>query len=281
MKIVLLTFFYVSVASSCEVSLHKYLYIFNNNSLTDYISKRSSNCSDKQKSQIFESLNKTSGTLNTLFLKISESTIKPKIINIVTESEIIRKALSLTDEFKISSLNRSIPGDNIYSETSQSFRVSCSGCQDQGRFSYTIENQNNKGWGEISLLKKKYAYIANDNIKAFTKDLSEGDFSKTSLFGLKNKNSYITDIKDLKFYKINRHLKQNQPLLKSMLSPKTLVKYGDIVTVVAKTNNIQLSIKAKAKSRGVIGDTIQLKNLNSKKIITGTITNFNEVEIKI
>ncbi len=58
-----------------------------------------------------------------------------------------------------------------------------------------------------------------------------------------------------------------------------LVKSGSLVSLVANVNGLTVSVQGIALERGAIGDTIRVRNLSSKKMMTGKVIDVGLVEI--
>ena len=58
------------------------------------------------------------------------------------------------------------------------------------------------------------------------------------------------------------------------------VKRGSTVTMVAKVNGLGIEVQGVAMQRGGIGDVIKVRNLSSKKILSGVIVDVGRVEIR-
>ncbi|MBU0680922.1 MAG: flagellar basal body P-ring formation chaperone FlgA [Proteobacteria bacterium] len=70
-------------------------------------------------------------------------------------------------------------------------------------------------------------------------------------------------------------------LLKQYLEKQPLVKRGDLVTITARTESVQVSTKGEARSEGAEGDFIQVKNLSSRQIITAQVVDQGLVRVDL
>lgn len=68
-------------------------------------------------------------------------------------------------------------------------------------------------------------------------------------------------------------------LLAKYLKKLPLVKRGDLVTITATTKSLQITTKGEARSQGVKGDTIQVKNLGSRQLITAQVVGPGRVQV--
>ena len=84
--------------------------------------------------------------------------------------------------------------------------------------------------------------------------------------------SYATHAEELIGMVTRRSLDANKPLAKNDLTPPVLVHRNEIVTVIYKNGLMALTTKARALANAGKGDTIQLENPSSKKIIEATVT---------
>jgi flagella basal body P-ring formation protein FlgA len=78
---------------------------------------------------------------------------------------------------------------------------------------------------------------------------------------------------------LRQQIKENKPLKKSMLTIPKLVKRGALVELVFKKSGIFLSAEGEALGDGKRSDIIKVKNLKSKKIVTGRVIGVNLVDV--
>jgi flagella basal body P-ring formation protein FlgA len=65
------------------------------------------------------------------------------------------------------------------------------------------------------------------------------------------------------------------------LSKPTLIKKGDKITIIAKNNGFQISMKGTALTAGGKDDKIRVKNSKTKKIIQGIIFDAQTVKVTL
>ncbi len=73
----------------------------------------------------------------------------------------------------------------------------------------------------------------------------------------------------------------NTVITGSILEKRLLVRRGEMATLVAHLNGVNATTGVKALSDGAIGDTIQVINTVSKKIITAIVTGKNTLEVNV
>lgn len=90
---------------------------------------------------------------------------------------------------------------------------------------------------------------------------------------------YFTNKEDLIGKQVKRRLKQNQVITPNQITEPLLVKRGEKVTLVAKSNRFAIRMNGEALMNGSLGDRIRVKNTSSKRIIEGTVTRHSEVTV--
>lgn len=73
-----------------------------------------------------------------------------------------------------------------------------------------------------------------------------------------------------------RRISKNTPIFNSNLC---FICKGDNVSIFARTATLEIKAIGQALDNGIIGDTIAVLNLNSKKVIDAKIKNIGEVEV--
>lgn len=80
-------------------------------------------------------------------------------------------------------------------------------------------------------------------------------------------------------WRMVRSVGTDQVILMSDLEPVPVIAKGDKVNLVFEGVNLHLQVKAEALSDGGIGQTIQVRNLQSKRKITGTVQDASTVVV--
>ncbi len=81
-------------------------------------------------------------------------------------------------------------------------------------------------------------------------------------------------------WQMQRSLGIGQPISRNDLIPLAMIRKGAVVDLVYNQGNVHLSIKAEALEDGGPGDTIAVRNLQSKKQIYATVQDSNTVEVQ-
>lgn len=81
-------------------------------------------------------------------------------------------------------------------------------------------------------------------------------------------------------WQVTRSLGALEPISTTDLKPLSAVKKGDKVSLVYRKNGIQLTVLVEAMEDGALGDTILVRNLDSKKQIYGKVQDQNTILAK-
>lgn len=76
-----------------------------------------------------------------------------------------------------------------------------------------------------------------------------------------------------------RTLQPNEPILQSDLASQLMIRRGDMVTLIYARGNLKMSTHVEALGDGEPGQTIPVRNLQSKKQVFATVKDGNTVEI--
>lgn len=90
---------------------------------------------------------------------------------------------------------------------------------------------------------------------------------------------YFSHREDLLGKQTRRRLRQNQVITPSQIIEPLMVKRGEKVTLIAKSNNFAIRMIGEAMMNGARGERIRVKNMSSRRIIEGTVTQSGEVTI--
>lgn len=93
------------------------------------------------------------------------------------------------------------------------------------------------------------------------------------------KRDAIQDPEQVVGAKLRRVVSANVPLREAWLSIPPLVKRGAIVDLTFSRGGISLSAQGEALGDGKKRDMIRVRNLNSKKIVTGRVIGINRVDV--
>ncbi len=100
---------------------------------------------------------------------------------------------------------------------------------------------------------------------------------KRNIFNLKS--SYIKSFKDAEGKILKTNLKKGEYLKLSQLEEPPVIKKGDIITLVAKNENLLILTSGISREDGFINKLIKVENLQSGKLVRGIVKEKSKVEV--
>jgi flagella basal body P-ring formation protein FlgA len=90
---------------------------------------------------------------------------------------------------------------------------------------------------------------------------------------------YLAKISDVVGKKVRSSIRSNTPFKLDQLEKVTLIKSGQIVTIVMENDSMRVTMTGKARSAGGEGDTINVQNMNSLKEFPAKVIDANTVMV--
>lgn len=78
-----------------------------------------------------------------------------------------------------------------------------------------------------------------------------------------------------------RNVRKGDVVKRNLVKNRLLVRRGEIVALHIKSGNMQIKGRAKALSNGSLSETIQVRYLKSRKILSGRVSGENFVEVEL
>jgi flagella basal body P-ring formation protein FlgA len=91
--------------------------------------------------------------------------------------------------------------------------------------------------------------------------------------------SVITDPGEVLGKRTRRAIGAKVPLRADFIELPPLVKRGDLVTIIARSNGLKITTLGQVKKKGRLGDRIPVVNLDSKKILHARVIDSNTVKV--
>lgn len=153
----------------------------------------------------------------------------------------------------------------------------------QNKFSCNVEIfADGKPYAKTQILGKYYVlgevYVPAKNINKG--EVITADMLKTISVRMNRiKPANVVDKEKLVNKEAKKSLKEGKLINDRDIGSKIIIKKNDIVTVVYKTDKMQITAKVQALSDGAKGDKIEVMNTKSKKVLFGEILDAETVEI--
>ena len=177
-----------------------------------------------------------------------------------------------------------VRGLAVYPQGQLSFRADSSGMVDtKGRLSFFLDLL-------IDGVKKdrltvKGTIIVYEQVLCAVRQLKKGqpvlrqdlNFEMKNIFDLDS--NYIVDFKTIEKKIVKTGIKKGAYLKQDLFAYPYLVKKGDMVTLVAKNNNMRIITSGICKEDGFENTLIKVENLNSGKLVRGIVKDKSRVEV--
>ncbi|MDH4100408.1 MAG: flagellar basal body P-ring formation chaperone FlgA [Nitrospirota bacterium] len=127
-----------------------------------------------------------------------------------------------------------------------------------------------KVWAKVSVSFMEDVVVLSEPVKrgeVITEEMVTVEQRDT----LRLKNSVLRDTGEVVGKNATRNLQAGDMLARNAVELPLVIKRGSRVTVVAENNGFRVSILAEAMENGAKGDTIKVKNLDSRKIIQAEV----------
>lgn len=124
-------------------------------------------------------------------------------------------------------------------------------------------------------------------VPVLKKDLSRHEIITSELVEIKLKGlstlplDYIHDEEEIFGMRLKRRVEKGEPLRTSYIEAVPLVERGDRVTILAIIDSITLSLLGEARGTGIYGDMIQVRNLDSNRLLSCRIIGPGLVQIEL
>jgi flagella basal body P-ring formation protein FlgA len=105
------------------------------------------------------------------------------------------------------------------------------------------------------------------------------DIEQTQLISDHVLRNIISDESDIMGHKLIRNLEEGETLLTHMVKKIPMVKNGDRILIVANKGSLRVTAPGVIRQNGFQNDTVRVENLQSRKIILGTVIDSRTVRI--
>ena len=139
---------------------------------------------------------------------------------------------------------------------------------------------------ELRRQAARYTGIAIETVDAVAVDhpVEHGEILKASdltvLRRPKSESGALSDINAAVGLTARHPLRPGQPLRAQDLMKPEVVQRNDSVTIVYEVPGITLTLRGQAQESGALGDTINVLNVDSKRVIPGTVSGPGRVTVK-
>lgn len=109
--------------------------------------------------------------------------------------------------------------------------------------------------------------------------LNSDDIYPLEMDAQKLKQGYFTDPNDLIGLICKHDINPDSPLNPHNIELAKMVRRGEQVTITASDDNLTVSVEGVALNEGILGESIKVKNLSSKRIIDAQVSGRKKVKV--
>jgi flagella basal body P-ring formation protein FlgA len=110
--------------------------------------------------------------------------------------------------------------------------------------------------------------------------LEESDVEWVQISARRLLRNVVTQLDDAVGQKITRNLDEGEMISPYMLKKVPLIKRGDRIILVAEKGALRVTAPGVARQNGFINSTVKVENIQSRKIIMGTVINARTVRVE-
>jgi len=267
---------------ACEISLCQNLVLFNNKtSLSNKNLIKKTDCSDSKVNEVLQLLNGKSGWINLdpITRYFEDIKVVPNRIRIVSLSEIFQDKY-LSPNQRIDSI-RTTPIFDSYctSPDGITFDKNDTSSDNQITGIFKLNNETTSSSFIFSIFNSTQilALVPLTNLSP-GQNLQIENFERRIIF-VKDPGLFFSPDQSINFFTPTRNISKGAPIENSHFVSKQLVSPSRNTKVVFKSEGLQLNGEGRPQSFGRLGDSINVQVM--KKVLTGTVTNINEVTISL
>ncbi len=185
-----------------------------------------------------------------------------------------------------------MPGENTHVSVRQlDPRIEVPECAEGYSFESTnFDNRLSNISVKVSCLSKQWFVFTHVSVQSLQQVVVTSDsLSPGSMLSSRNievadidkgklRGSTFSSVEDIAGARLKRRVRPGTILNESMLC---FVCKGDRVTISAVTGGLSLQVYGIAEEDGTLGETIQVRNMSSDRLVFATVSGTEEVEIKI
>lgn len=289
-KIIFLFIFIFSQAGfGCEIHLPDHLLILGESSNFQEVLQQT-NCSSAAMDEVAVMLNSVEGKMTALQfssilkLKNIQAQIYPTSFKVDHISHLVREQLVLPTGVQLKSsevmngLNylSLMPGDRI--------EVECIGClfglrQPLNLKVISIDGNLKSMTVSADFKKMVKAFRAVGFLPAFS-SVSTDQFQEEFTESIPQ-TDLITNVDELKFYKLNKPLRGGELLKKSDLNAINLVRAGSKTDVIIENKMIKIQTSGISRSNGGFGEYVEVFNPQKNKKYQGRVVDINKILVEL
>lgn len=275
-------------AIGCEVELYDKLFVASSSKVNNWRSLvKSSNCEEKIDFAIVGFLSNTQGNVITRVvaeeLELTGVQITPSNVFVSTLTKYLSNEGRLPKSFHAENFTFTDGDHYLALGTLDHLRINCEHCDQLGEanLQLKVERQGSveSKWAKSLIVQKVLAYFPKSHITTNQKFLTSEDF-RASYVNSKNPSELFQDIEQIQYFTTVRALNPERALKQTDLFAMNLVTPQDLVDVVLQEGKLSLSTKGYPVKNARFGESVNVRNANSNRLITAKVVGRNKVVVE-
>lgn len=284
-----LLFLFFRDATACEIKSFSNIYVteISKLNLSDVVS--GSTCSNEVNDSFLQALKGINGNIPAQSLREKMNlpnqtlTIFPEIISIRSVSDLLKEQLSVNAELFLTNVRILNGKESISLSKDERIEISCENCSSPGTKSIQVKLINNKEkmqiknfWIGLDIMTNTKVLVLKDDIPHMS-GISLIENIIEEVRPINGPELYFKKIDDLRFFELNRPLRKGTAIKLTDLRPRQLIKSGEKVKVIVRSNDLHITGTAIAKKNSYWGEQIEVYNLSNSKKIVGKVIDYNTI----
>ena len=241
---------------------------------------KNTNCDNDKLSFVLSAVNEYEGQISASYLKTSHDlndiSISPENFQAISLLNYVQSELPLGQKIA----NAQIQGNEQCVDIKiTDLKSDCPKCDKVGLVNLKLTCLEKTIWVNLKLFREQKVLVTKNSILS-NQSLQASQFEEKIINVFEEQNFY-NDLSQINFFKTNRFIKAQTPLVVDWLNKDLLVKNNSRVKVILNKNGLSIQTFAQAKGQGSLNESIELLNVNSKKKFIGQIIDYNTVQVTL
>jgi flagella basal body P-ring formation protein FlgA len=282
-------FIFSVISIACELQLPQHVLVLGPGAEFSP-SMRVNNCTDSTQKEVNDILNSVEGKISQfqfaemLRARGIEASITPSFVQVQKLTNVVREQLILPPGVRLESSTAPSARNYVDLNHGDQLTIDCSPCFFGSQQPLNINIRGFDGTSRsftISADFKKMtkAYVLKTNLPAFGEIPPEALEEK--YLEEKSQADYLSNIADLRFYKLNKPLRAGQVLRKHDLTAQSLVRAGMKTEVIIENQLVRVKSHGISRSNGSLGDFVEVFHTQKNKKYLGKVIDLNKVLVEL
>lgn len=274
---------------SCEVHLPDHVLILGNNANL-MTAATHTDCSEQVLDELNETLKSVDGKISGFqlsdLLKAKEFNVivRPNLISVQHLKTLVREQIMLPAGVQMTSSQAINSPDFVTLNSGEKVEVECLNCLFGSQQPLNLKIRGIDGNARTVNVRADFrkmvkAYRVTTFLPAFS-EIDPSQLKEEYVESIPHTN-LVTDLKNLKFYKLNKPVRAGELLRQSDLNALPLVKAGMKTEVIIENHLVKLVTSGISRSNGSLGEYVEIFHPQKNKKYQGKVIDINKVLVEL